>query len=269
MCVLLWGKGYSPAFVSNFQRIMDVLQQTGETEIQVSSHTDSICAPCPHRRGKACESEAHIQELDAKHRAALDLANTSSISWNEAKHLSKKNFVRCVFTLFVRAANGNHWAFASKNLAHFKTVVSPEENTRTSPSGSCNNKWPWALIPAARPVTTSFSVLIEIVLPCKTFCLDPLFNKMREAVSIETLHIIQQMIDKPCTNQIFYPDILKSPPRIEVHGTLISSPRDSSIFTFKPIPIIAWQAPCDSACTSIKMPAIFFAWQWISFGHFT
>jgi uncharacterized protein len=91
------GKGYSPAFVSNFQRIMDKLQHAGDTEIQITSHTDSICAPCPHRQGKSCDSEAHIQELDAKHREALQLENTPSISWANARERIKENISLDVF----------------------------------------------------------------------------------------------------------------------------------------------------------------------------
>lgn len=88
LCALCFrGKGYSPGFIQNFSQIMDMLnaQEGDEVEIEIVKHTDSICAPCPHRRGQSCEAENEILKLDQGHADVLGLNDLQSISWGEAK----------------------------------------------------------------------------------------------------------------------------------------------------------------------------------------
>jgi uncharacterized protein len=90
LCALCFqGRGYSPAFIANFQTIMDALNAPdGDlTRINVINETDSICNPCPNRIGKTCTSEANIAILDDAHAAALQIQAGDHLTWGEAKKL--------------------------------------------------------------------------------------------------------------------------------------------------------------------------------------
>lgn len=86
------GKGYSPEFVANYLELASRLRAPGgdEVHIDVVGRTDSICDPCPNRRGKACESEGKISKLDAAHAKVLGLSPGDSLTWGEAKELIRK-----------------------------------------------------------------------------------------------------------------------------------------------------------------------------------
>ncbi len=56
-----------------------------DTPITVVSTSDSICAPCPHRREATCATAEKIQTLDTAHAAALDISANEHITWGEAK----------------------------------------------------------------------------------------------------------------------------------------------------------------------------------------
>lgn len=88
LCALCFkGRGYSPAFIANFQNIMEVLHSVDgdNTKINIVAHTDSICEPCPNRTGKTCTSEEKINILDHAHATALEINTDDSITWGEAK----------------------------------------------------------------------------------------------------------------------------------------------------------------------------------------
>ena len=81
------GKGYSPEFTANMTAIVmgRLRAEGGETaRIVVVTEADDICAPCPSRRGQACESATKIAALDAAHATALRLADGDELSWDEA-----------------------------------------------------------------------------------------------------------------------------------------------------------------------------------------
>lgn len=81
------GMGYSPKFVKNFKKIMDRLTGLdGDSQmIEVVSHTDIICSPCPRRRGKSCLDQSKISILDQAHKDALGLNDGDCLTWGEAK----------------------------------------------------------------------------------------------------------------------------------------------------------------------------------------
>ena len=88
LCALCFqGRGYSPAFVANFQAIMDSLNSpTGNaTPITITHHTDSICAPCPNRIGQTCTTEQKITVLDNAHATALAIHAGETLTWGDAK----------------------------------------------------------------------------------------------------------------------------------------------------------------------------------------
>lgn len=83
------GKGYSPEFVKNYDRISADLKHSGPVGdtalIEVVEKTDSICAPCPSKRGDLCETQAKIEQLDSAHAKILSIKEGDVLSWGEAK----------------------------------------------------------------------------------------------------------------------------------------------------------------------------------------
>lgn len=104
LCALCFqGRGYSPAFVSNFEVIMAYLKASDATPIRVIAETDSICSPCPHRLGKTCQTEEKIAVLDKAHASALHLQAGDLLTWGEAKqriadHITLDTFHRICAT---------------------------------------------------------------------------------------------------------------------------------------------------------------------------
>lgn len=81
------GAGYSDGFTANMARIVAELRAPGGAarDIVVTGQADSICAPCPLRRGTGCESQAKIDRLDTAHARALDLPPGSRLTWGQAQ----------------------------------------------------------------------------------------------------------------------------------------------------------------------------------------
>ena len=83
------GKGYSDTFVRRYSEIADLLRNTlhGDDQIiEVTTFSDSICEPCPNRRGAHCDTPSKIQELDQSHGRILGLKAGDRITWREAKN---------------------------------------------------------------------------------------------------------------------------------------------------------------------------------------
>ena len=83
------GKGYSPEFVANYDLIARELKQEAngdERLIEVTAGTaDSICEPCPNRRGEGCATDEKIQALDRAHQKVLGLSPGERLTWGQAK----------------------------------------------------------------------------------------------------------------------------------------------------------------------------------------
>jgi hypothetical protein len=90
------GKGYSPEFVKNYDSIAAKLKQSGpsgdQEQIMVVAKTDSICAPCPSKRGDLCETQSKIDLLDDAHARILAIQENDILSWGEAKARIAENF---------------------------------------------------------------------------------------------------------------------------------------------------------------------------------
>ena len=56
------GKGYSPAFVENMQRVINRLK--AGCDITLITGVDAICDLCPERIGNHCRSEAKVTGFD-------------------------------------------------------------------------------------------------------------------------------------------------------------------------------------------------------------
>lgn len=83
------GSGYSPEFIAGYNRIAAQLKDTdgkGDSiPIEVVGATDSICAPCPSRRGELCEMQSKIDQLDGAHANVLSIQIGDVLTWSEAK----------------------------------------------------------------------------------------------------------------------------------------------------------------------------------------
>src|SRR6185437_8156164 len=90
------GKGYSKEFVENYDRIAADLKESGpagdDTVIEVVAKTDSICAPCPSKRGDLCETQNKIDQLDRAHAKILALQTGERLTWKEAKERIAEHF---------------------------------------------------------------------------------------------------------------------------------------------------------------------------------
>ncbi|TFL18568.1 DUF1284 domain-containing protein [Jannaschia formosa] len=87
------GQGYNAAYAANISRIVDgTLRKPGgaSVTIHVTGNADSICAPCPFRRGAGCETQSLIDALDARHGAALGLAPGDRLSWGACLDLVRR-----------------------------------------------------------------------------------------------------------------------------------------------------------------------------------
>ncbi len=102
------GNGYSAKFVRNFSAIMTTLNAPGgdELPIAVAPDTDSICAPCPHRRGTLCESEAKVRQLDAQHKTVFALKNDTLLTWSYFKHILQSTLT---IDKFNKICDGCEW----------------------------------------------------------------------------------------------------------------------------------------------------------------
>lgn len=71
------------------QEVVDSLRERGDagdaTPIEVTIAADTLCMPCPHRRGEDCETSEKIKALDDAHAKSLGLKAGDIITWGEAK----------------------------------------------------------------------------------------------------------------------------------------------------------------------------------------
>lgn len=105
LCTLSFqGKGYSPVFTENYQNICDQLQDC--TEIEVVEGADSICKPCPHRRGSLCATQEKIERLDQAHAQVLGLKGGDRLTWGEAKERLRQ---RMSIATHLKVCQGCEW----------------------------------------------------------------------------------------------------------------------------------------------------------------
>lgn len=101
------GKGYSPHFVSNYQKVVDRITEDPHTPIEVVNKLDSICSPCPHQTNTGlCQKQEFISQLDKAHAQILDLEEHQIITWFEAKERIKKHMTLEKFHI---ACHGCPW----------------------------------------------------------------------------------------------------------------------------------------------------------------
>ncbi len=88
LCAICFqGKGYSSAFINNFQNIMKVLQSSegDPTKIKVVGGVDDICKACPERENAACTKQNKVMCFDNLHGEAFDIKIGMILTWQEAK----------------------------------------------------------------------------------------------------------------------------------------------------------------------------------------
>ncbi|WP_204114772.1 DUF1284 domain-containing protein [Shimia biformata] len=82
------GEGYSDAFTRNMAEVVNrrLRGENGDEEtITVTIHADTLCGPCPERRGQSCVKADKIARLDKAHAHALGLGDGDRLTWGDAK----------------------------------------------------------------------------------------------------------------------------------------------------------------------------------------
>jgi len=110
LCTLSFkGKGYSPAFVANYQKIADTLhgKNGDDTLITVVADTaDHICRPCPNRRDRQCATQEKVIKLDKNHAQMLQIKPGDSLTWGQAKAKIRRH---ASIEQFHKACDGCSW----------------------------------------------------------------------------------------------------------------------------------------------------------------
>lgn len=120
LCTLCFqGRGYSPAFVANFQAIVETIQANPALPITVINQTDAICQPCPHRLETKCQTEDKIQRLDNAHAKALDLNTGDTLSWDQAKVRIKEKITLPLFHQICKSCNWKKLGVCESVLTEF------------------------------------------------------------------------------------------------------------------------------------------------------
>lgn len=124
LCTLAFeGKGYSPAFVSNYFKIIESLKNEA---ISVTFFADSICSPCPNKIGNACVTQEKIDRLDRAHAEILDLKEGDSLSWQDARKRLKKQMS---LELFHRACEPCGWKALGICESKLKELINEPPST--------------------------------------------------------------------------------------------------------------------------------------------
>lgn len=133
LCALCFqGAGYSSGFVRNFKTIMRTLNTDESTLIHIVSHTDSICAPCPHRTDLLCNSQQKINQLDQAHAEALDIKSNTTISWKDAKQQIKNHLTLEKFHQICEPCDWKKFGICEKILTEFLVEdFTPPANTQS------------------------------------------------------------------------------------------------------------------------------------------
>jgi len=72
MCLAFFeGKGYSSAFTSHMQGVLDLLTEEGRSQeaeipVRLTIGTDVICTACPHNGNGICAADAKVSGYDRK-----------------------------------------------------------------------------------------------------------------------------------------------------------------------------------------------------------
>jgi len=107
LCTLgFQGKGFSPAFVENYSRIIKALKADDSLCLEVVTTGDSICQACPHREGTGCSQDEKIRKLDRNHAQILDLKAGDRLTWKEGQALLKE---KMSLEAFHQACAGCSW----------------------------------------------------------------------------------------------------------------------------------------------------------------
>ncbi len=107
LCTLgFQGRGYSPSFIENYEKIAAALRHNEELPLRVVPTHDSICGACPHQKKGGCEKEDKIQRLDQQHSQILGLKMGETLSWRKAKERLKKHMT---LDAFHHACAGCSW----------------------------------------------------------------------------------------------------------------------------------------------------------------
>ncbi len=117
LCTLgFQGKGYSPHFIENYEKIVKALQENEELSIEVVPARDSICGACPHQGETECDREEKIQGLDQRHSQILGIKPGDRLSWRRGKDLLKQHMTVEAFHQACAGCSWKPWGICEKAL---------------------------------------------------------------------------------------------------------------------------------------------------------
>lgn len=120
LCTLCFqGKGYSPDFIRNYKVIAKQLRQDDTVAITVTTEADSICTPCPRKRGLGCQTQTKIDNLDSAHAAVLGLVAGDSLTWGQAKQRIKERMTLADFHKTCESCSWKEYGVCETVLTEF------------------------------------------------------------------------------------------------------------------------------------------------------
>ncbi|MDD3428570.1 MAG: DUF1284 domain-containing protein [Oscillospiraceae bacterium] len=87
------GKGYSPAFTANMDKVQKQLNANPFTTVKLQSQTDVLCSSCPHNSQEMCESGQKVKSFDAQVLQLCSLQEGALISWGDFTTLVQQNIL--------------------------------------------------------------------------------------------------------------------------------------------------------------------------------
>lgn len=96
MCLYFFeGKGYSNTFSKHMAQVKEeLLQNNGETMIELVTQTDDICVACPHNRNGDCETYGKVNAYDVGVLAHCGLESGQRITFHELETLVKTKILQ-------------------------------------------------------------------------------------------------------------------------------------------------------------------------------
>jgi hypothetical protein len=110
LCIATYqGKGYSPDFVANMNRVWAHAKRGAVGDVQATSEADPICHACPHLRDRddpvSCKFQTSI--------GARDRRMIQAMGWEENQQVSFEDVMEVVHTrhkdLMDQVCNGCDW----------------------------------------------------------------------------------------------------------------------------------------------------------------
>ncbi len=85
------GHGYDDRFTEHMTEICETLRKFPETQINIISGCDELCAACPHAHTGKCAALEKVETMDAQVVKALGVRPGGALPWAELAARARKN----------------------------------------------------------------------------------------------------------------------------------------------------------------------------------